>query len=168
MNNHECPFEAEVLQQIERTGDLSAAPDLKAHVEQCAVCADLAVVGAAFQGALEEATASASVPDAGHVWRRAQIRAQREAIRDAGRPITAAQVIAFGAAMGLIGACLGATSTSFQAALAWAGSHWAALDQTAWLGAAASFVASHALFAAGLGAAMLLVPVAVLVAVLRE
>ena len=61
----------------------------------------------------------AVVPDAGRVWWLAQLRARREATEAAGRPITAAQLIAFACAVGLLGACFGATSTRFQSAVGW-------------------------------------------------
>ena len=167
MKPQECPFEAEVLRAIECCGERRIGPALEAHMAVCPVCSDLAIVAAAFEGARAEIVATADLPEAGRIWRRAQMRAQREAIRTAGHPITAAQVIAFGAAMGLIGASLGATSTRFQAFLAWAGAQWTAFDKIAWLTSATAFIAGNVAFIAGLAAAVVLLPAAVYVA-LRE
>jgi hypothetical protein len=162
----ECKYEQDVLAAVMQSRwPEQADAELRAHAAGCAVCSDLAAVAGAFDGASEELRASAEVPDAGRVWRRAQVRARREAIEAAGRPITAAHVIAFACAMGLLGACIGATSTWFQAALrrVASGVDWAGVPQ-----AAAQVVAEHGVFVVGLGAVVLLVPTAVVVVLGRE
>ena len=69
-----------------------------------------------------------------------QLRARREAARTAGRPITAIQVLAFSAAMGLLGACFGATSQWFQATVRWAGALQLPWSTVALLGGLAALV----------------------------
>jgi hypothetical protein len=114
----ECEFEAEVLAAVvqsrwpERTD-----PALRAHVAGCVICSDVASVAGVLDESCEEIRRQAVVPDSGRVWWLAQMRARREAARTAGRPITAAQVLAFACAVGLLGACFGATSTWFQGAV---------------------------------------------------
>lgn len=162
-----CPRELEVLQAIECCGERPIGPELASHVAACPVCSDLAIVAAAFDGARAEILTTADLPDAGRVWRRAQVRAQQDAIRAAGRPITIAQVIAFGVSTGLIGACWGATSTRFQAFCEWMGTQWASFDKIAWVTAAISFIASNAVFVAGLATVVVLLPAAVYVALRR-
>lgn len=106
MKRFECPFEAEALD-----------PDLRAHVSECPICSDVVTLAAAFDEARQDTRAAAAIPDSGHAWRAAQLRARREDAAAAMRPITAAQVIALGCAFGVAGACFGATSTWFQSML---------------------------------------------------
>lgn len=164
----ECPRETEVLQAIECRPQRQIAAELEEHIAACPVCSDLAAVAAAFDGARRDLIAAAELPDAGRVWRQAQVRARQEAIRSAGRPITAAQLVSFGAAMGLLGAYVGATSTGFQSALAWASRQWSAMDKLAWLTAAATFIGDHALYFAVVAGAVVLLPTAVVWALSRE
>src|ERR1039458_547314 len=88
--------------------------------------AQMVAIAGAIDDDREQLRARAVVPDSGRVWWLAQMRGRREATQAAGRPITAAQVIAFACAMGLLGACFGATSAWFQSALHRAGSSLAA------------------------------------------
>jgi hypothetical protein len=115
-----CEHEAEVLEAaLHSRWPEQADGALRAHVEQCPICSEALTVGEAMEAINGEshAVAASAVPDAARVWWRAQMQARREAVEAAGRPITAAQVLAFAAAAGLAGACFGATSTWFQAAL---------------------------------------------------
>jgi hypothetical protein len=139
----ECEFEAEVLLAVRRGRFPSQAEEISAHAASCPVCSGVVAAASAFENASEELLARAELPDAGQVWRRAQLRARREAVEAAGRPITAVQVIAFAAAMGLIGACFGATSGWFQSGLRWVVSQWKAMDQAAWLASSLAFVSEH-------------------------
>lgn len=164
----ECPREAEVLQAIECRSHRAVGSELERHIAACPVCADLACVAGAFEGARKNLTESAALPDAGRVWRQAQIRARQEAIRSAGRPITAAQLVSFGAAMGLLGAYVGATSTGLQSALVWTQRQWTAIDKLAWLTTAATFIGDHAFYFTVLAGAVVLLPTAVVWALSRE
>ncbi len=148
MMRQECVHLEEVLLAA-RTGNR----EWDGHVAGCAECRDAVRVAVAFEGARDEALAGVTLPDAGIVWRRAQFRARREAIQAAGRPITVAQVIAFAVAMGLVGACFGATSQGFQAVLAWVSGHWGTALRAA--------IADHWMLAVGLVAAIVAVPGAV-------
>lgn len=148
----ECEFEAEALAaalQSRWPSRVDAA--LRAHVEACAICSDVITVAGAIDAAREEVRVHAAVPDSGRVWWLAQMRARREAAQAAGRPITAAQVLAFACAMGLLGACFGATSTWFQSALAWTLSS---------LSAAAALVAEHGVLLLAITAFLCLLPAA--------
>jgi hypothetical protein len=166
----ECRFEEEVLAAVvqsrwpERTD-----PVLRAHVADCAVCSDLTVVAGAL-GEAQEETANAMrhqglIPDSGRVWWVAQRRARREAARTAGRPITVAQVLAFASAVGLLGACFGATSAWFQSALLRlrSGYDWAGL-----LPSIAGALAEHAVLAVLVVALVFIVPGAVYWVVARD
>ena len=129
----ECEFEAEALAAAlqSRWPDRVDAP-FREHVQQCVICSDVVAIAGAVDQDREEMRADAMVPDSGRVWWLAQMRARREAAEAAARPITAAQVVALACAVGLIGACFGATSTWFQgwfqAGLRWIGSSAAQRD----------------------------------------
>jgi hypothetical protein len=158
----ECEFEEDVLAAVlqsrwpERVDDV-----LRAHVAACAICSDVAAIAGAIDDAREEMRAAAVIPDSGRVWWLAQMRARREATKTAGRPITAVQVIALACAVGLLGACFGATSLWFQAALGRIESNLAGFSATAFLG-------QHGLIVLALAALLLLVPGAVYLALGRE
>lgn len=114
----ECELESEVLAAVlQNRWPERVDIGLHQHVVACPICADVVAIAGAIDNAREEMRARAVVPDSGRVWWLAQMRARREAAQTAGRPITAAQVIALACAVGLLGACFGATSGWFQSAL---------------------------------------------------
>lgn len=154
----ECEFESEVL--IAALQARMPEP-LRAHVAGCAICSDVAVVAAAIDDARERMGGEVVVPDSGRVWRLAQLRARREATKAAGRPITAIQVIALACAIGLLGACFGATSSWFQAGLARIETSLAGFSVGA-------FLAEHGLIVLAMALVVLLVPGAVYLAIGRE
>jgi hypothetical protein len=165
----ECEFEAEVLAAVIQSrwpGRVDAG--LRAHVRSCAICSDVVVIAGALDDSGDEMRAQALVPDARLVWWRSQLRARREAVEAAGRPITAAQVIAFGCAMGLLGACLGATSTWFQSLLSQVTSSFACIKIQALLVPTAALMAEHGAFLLTMAALLVLVPAVVCVALLRD
>jgi hypothetical protein len=154
----ECEFESEVL-----VAALQARmPEpLRAHVAGCAICSDVAAVATAIDDARERMRGDAVVPDSGRVWWLAQLRARREATKAAGRPITAIQVIALACAIGLLGACFGATSTWFQAGLVRIQASLAGFS-------AAAYLAEHGLLILAAALVLLLVPGAVYLVLGRE
>lgn len=169
MNPVECQFETEVLAAvIQSRWPERVDAELRAHVASCSICSDIAAVAGAFDGSLEEMRASAEVPDASRVWWQSQLRARREAVQAAGRPITAVQVIAFACAVGVLGACFGATSTWFQLALKRIASNAASFDTAAFLTATTTLFAEHGAIILGLVAIVFLVPTAVYVALARD
>lgn len=154
----ECEFEADVLAAaMQGRWPEHMDAELRAHVETCPVCADVAVAAGAIERVREQ---SVHIPDAGRVWWLAQLRARREAAETAGTPITAVQVIAFALGAGLVGACFGATSTWFQSALQWIVSLRFA--------AAEALIATHSLLAVGMAAVLFLIPLAVWLAMGRD
>jgi hypothetical protein len=96
------------------------------------------------------------------------MRARREAAQTAGRPITVAQVIACACAMGLLGACFGATSAWFQAALHRGLSSLSALRLQTLLPTFLAFVAGHGALFLAMAAILLVIPAAVYLTLLRE
>jgi hypothetical protein len=169
MNPVECEFESEVLAAALQ----SRWPDrvdaqLRAHIAGCAVCSDVIVISRAIDDAREQAYECASVPDSARVWWHAQLRARREAAQTAGRPITAAQVMACACAVGLLGACFGATSTWFQSALGTVTSTVIGLNGKSLLPSATTLIAEHGALVLATAAVLFLVPAAVYWALLRD
>ena len=165
----ECEFESEVLSAALQ----SRWPDrvdalLREHVASCTVCSDVIAVAVAIDDAREDARQGAAVPDSGRVWWLAQVRARREAAEAAGRPITAAQVIALASAMGLLGACFGATSKWFQSALAWVASSMAGLNVGALLPFVSVILAQHGALILAMAAVVFVVPLVVYFTMLRD
>jgi hypothetical protein len=159
----ECEFEAEVLAAtLQSRWPERVDADLRAHVASCTICSDVVSIAGAVDDAREEMRASAVVPDSGRVWWLAQLRARREAAEAAGRPIAAVQVIAFACAVGLLGACFGATSTWFQAALGRMASSVAALPS------ATTLLAGHGVLVLAVAAVLFVVPTAVYLAMGRD
>src|SRR5258708_5531639 len=120
MKQFECEFEADALSAaLQSRWPDRVESELHAHIVGCPICSDVVTIASAMDEAREDVRVSAVVPDSGAVWWRAQIRARKEAAEAAGRPITAAQAVAFACMVGvlgaLIGATFGATSTSLQA-----------------------------------------------------
>jgi hypothetical protein len=159
----DCPFEEEVLAAAVQ----SRWPDrvdaaLRAHAAGCAICSDLAAASTAIGDAQGEIRGLVTVPDSGRVWCVAQMRARREALKAAGRPITAAHVIGLACVAGLLGACFGATSVWFQSALRWIAS------STALLPSATALVVQHGIVAAGAAVVIFVVPAAVYLAMGKD
>jgi hypothetical protein len=73
-------------------------------------------------------------------------------------------VVAFGCLVALLGACFGATSTGFQAALRYVTSSFAAVDAKTIV----PLMLEHGLLVAGMVAVIVLVPAAVYLVVVRE
>ena len=174
----ECEMEAEVLAAIaesrwpdakmDPTPNTTLGADLQAHAAQCPICADVVAVAGAILSVRQDLRSAADVPDASRIWWQAQLRARREAAVTAGRPITAAQLIAFGCAVGLLGACFGATSEWFQAGLKWVAARIAALHQGELIPSVTALLTEHFAIALTITAAFLLIPAALYLAVGRD
>lgn len=165
----DCAFETDALAAALQSRWPDRVPDdLRAHIEGCPACSDIVAIAAMIDRDREEMRACAPIPDSGRVWWLAQLRARREAAQAAARPITAAQVAAFAIAVGLLGACFGATSTWFQAALRSIASSVAGVDMKALLLAAGRLLGAHGAWAVAMALAVLLVPTAVYFALGRD
>jgi hypothetical protein len=120
MRRVECPHESDVLSAVyTNRWPRQVSDELRKHVFDCRICADVIAVAAAFEAETDLARATAHVPDASIVWWRAQLRARRVAELEAVRPITVAQAVGLAAFVGVLGAIFGATATWFQNALGW-------------------------------------------------
>lgn len=173
MRQIECEFEADVLSAaIQSRWPERVDAELREHAKACAICSDVAAVASAIECAREETAPCAAVPDtlpdSGRVWWKAQMRARREAVEAAGRPITAIQVAAFACAIALMGACTGATSSWFQAGLKWTWASITGFDVKAFIPYATALIEGHGLLAACMVAMVFGVPVAVYLAIGKD
>ena len=164
MTPHECQFEEEVLAAAmqSRWPDRISA-ELRNHIEGCGDCRKLAEVAGAITELNAEDRSAVKLPDAGRIWWMTQMRMRREAIKTAGRPITAVHVAALGCAAGLAGACFGATSEWFQTALHWIGTAWNTSSV-----ALEGVVVQHGALALAIAAFVVLLPAAIYLAIGRD
>ena len=108
MKPHLCPRETELWNAI-AAGRWPDAVDgeLRAHVDICALCHDVALVAVSLSADAAAIRREATPPSSAIVWWRAQMRARQEAARVADRPISIVQAFAIacaaGLALGLIG-----------------------------------------------------------------
>jgi hypothetical protein len=155
-----CEFESDALAAaLQSRWPQRVDDDLRAHVAGCAICSDVVAIASAMDDAGEDLRTHAVVPDSGRVWWLAQIRVRREAAETAGRPISAAQVVACACAVGLLGACFGATSAWFQSALRWIASN---------MPSAAALFVQHGAFVVAAALVLFLVPTAVFLALGKD
>jgi hypothetical protein len=87
-----------------------ADEDLRAHVADCELCADVVDVAGALLVDRDDQPGDARIPSSAVVWWRAQRRARQEAAREAARPITVALALASVAAVGLTVSAIAALS----------------------------------------------------------
>lgn len=141
--NADCFREPDVVEAV-RSGEWPARcePALREHVASCEVCAEVVAVALAFR----DDSAAADVPHlatAAHVWWRAGIRARQEAAQTAERPMTIVEGVAAASGVGLATAAI---------AIGWSAVSPGLED----LGA----LPMVGLAAAGIAAAVVLVPIA--------
>jgi hypothetical protein len=165
----ECEFESEVLAAtFQGRWPERVDAELRAHVAACGICSDVAAIAGAIEDARAEMSAHVVLPDSGHVWWAAQLRARHEAAEAANRPMTAAQAMAFVGAVGLLGVCFRAAYPWLQSALGRITSSVAGLDTSAWLAPATRLLAEHGALALAMAAVLLLVPAAAYLAMGRD
>jgi hypothetical protein len=90
-----CSYLSEVRQSL-AAGQWphAAAPELRAHAESCARCAQEILLTGHFQSARADTIPAAQPADPNLLWWRAQLRRRNAALTQAGRPIAAAQIFA--------------------------------------------------------------------------
>lgn len=93
MKDERCAFE-EKIAAANRSGNWS--DELLAHVADCRVCEEVALVSSYLSQSATASHASAALPDAVVIWSQAQLAARQEAIERAMRPIVWARRFAFG------------------------------------------------------------------------
>ena len=113
MTVHECPRELEVAAAVRQRAWRADDHEVRRHVEQCQVCAEVVAVCEALaddRDALRSAFGSGkrSLPSAGQVWHRATLRARAEGLQSASRSLVWAYGIAGAAVVGLTAAFVSA------------------------------------------------------------
>jgi hypothetical protein len=106
MSRTECVREVEVLEAV-TSGNWT--DELRSHAASCAVCTDVVEVADALHNDYAHALLEAKdvhVPSAGLVWWRSELRARREAMKAAERPITLAHAFGGACAVGVLIAVL--------------------------------------------------------------
>jgi hypothetical protein len=133
VNPVECAREADVLeamlrQQLDfhRANDvewLDGGEDLRRHVAECEICAEVAAVASLLREDHEVARHHVQVPASGQVWWRAAVRARLDGAQAAARPLTWAQGIAGASAVGVGVGVMGLAWPTIDRAAGWLGSH---------------------------------------------
>ena len=154
MNTPECRREQELLEAVlsGQWPELCDA-DLRLHVEMCAICRDVVAVAHALNQDNRIASERIQLPSAGLVWWRSELRARREAMRTAERPLRFAH--AFGAACGL-----GVLAALVMQLSPWARQMFAALAGLSVSETAVALMQQHLPLVLGLGVLLVLAPVA--------
>ena len=88
-----CENEQTVVEAI-RAGRCDS--QLRTHIAECSVCAEVALVAQLLLQEDEWAQAGARLPKAGEIWWRAQVRSRQEVAERAVRPIAIAEKIGYG------------------------------------------------------------------------
>jgi hypothetical protein len=162
----ECPREQELVDAVTcGRWPNACGGTLREHVAVCANCREVADVTTVLYEDASWAERDARVPSSGLVWWRATIRARAEATRAAERPISAFQSIAAACAAGLACGLVGAAWRSVQW-LPHLGDMIMEIEPRRLdLAPASALVIQYALpVALGLGACLLLAPVALYLA----
>jgi hypothetical protein len=112
----ECPREQELLEALAagRWPD-GAVAELETHAAGCGSCSDLLAVALPLLREQELAERHAHIPSSAVVWWRAQMRARREAVDAATRPIALTQGVAMACAAGLAAGIATFSETGFRA-----------------------------------------------------
>ena len=95
MSAVECSHEIEIVEAI-TSGRWPAgcSEELRQHAASCVVCKDVVQVALALTQDRSEAFQSVRVPSAGLVWWRSEMRARRDAVSKATRPLQIVEWIA--------------------------------------------------------------------------
>jgi hypothetical protein len=156
----ECPREQDVLDAFAAQRWPARCDDeLRTHVNGCGICTDLVAVAGALLDDQDTVYAGARVPPSGFVWWRAQLRAREEDARAAARPIAFIQGVAASVAVWLLVTLVRSVPTVRLIAL------------TEWMAGLVPHVSvplptiTHAVAVLLAGAALLLAPIAIYLAV---
>ena len=95
MSAIECNHEIEIVDTI-TSGRWPAGctEELKLHAESCPVCRDVVRVALALTQDRSDALQAVRIPSAGLVWWRSEMRARRDAVNKANRPLQIVECVA--------------------------------------------------------------------------
>jgi hypothetical protein len=107
MTPRQCAREAEVVEVVSSgRWPEQVCSELREHVRSCSICSDVLTVAQAMHDDYAAAAPDVRLPSAGLVWWRAELRARREAVRTAERPLTLVHALAGAATIGVLAAVL--------------------------------------------------------------
>lgn len=117
MSRVECKYETEILDAVAsgRWPD-RLDTELRDHASSCSICSEVAMVSALYRDEYALAMDQVRVPSAGLVWWKSELRARREAVRVASRPITLVAGIAGTCAIAVLAVVLMALSKQLNLA----------------------------------------------------
>jgi hypothetical protein len=96
----ECNREVEIVEAVTLgRWPEGCSEELRQHAEGCVVCADVVRVSLALTQKRSEVLETVRVPSAGLVWWRSEMRARREAVNKATRPLRIVEWIAVACAV---------------------------------------------------------------------
>lgn len=115
MSRIECKYESEILDAVAsgRWPDRLDA-ELRDHASSCSICSEVAMVSTMYRDEYALAMDQVRVPSAGLVWWKSELRARREAVRVASRPITLVTGIAGTCAIAVLAVLLLGFSKQFD------------------------------------------------------
>jgi hypothetical protein len=125
MTFRSCLYEKEVTEAL-KLGHWpeGCAPELREHVGKCATCGELILVSEAFRQARSDEMHATAGGSPGLIWWRAQLRRRNAAQETVSRPITIAQVLAFGVTLVIAVAFV---ASQYKHGLRW-GAWWAEIS----------------------------------------
>lgn len=107
MQMNECSREAEIVEAVSLgRWENQTSIELRSHAAGCVVCTEVLTVAKALNEDHAAIVPNVRIPSAGLVWWRAELRARREAVRAAERPLTVVHAFAGAAAFGVLFAVL--------------------------------------------------------------
>jgi len=169
VNAKPCPRESALWTAIAagRWPDAADA-DLRAHVESCASCRDVAVVAVALARDAQDLRHASTPPSSAIVWWRAQMRARQEAARAADRPITIVQAIAIACAAGLFLGLAGSIVAMLRGSTGWFDAFTVPAARIGTLLTTIDFTSRWVLYSAALVVLSLIVAPVAIYAILQE
>ena len=162
MNVVTCTEERAVIEAIGAGLWPDHAPaELRAHVDSCATCREVADVALMLAEARDDGWRDAEVPGSGLVWWRAEMRARADAARVASRPMTVVYGVALLCGVGALAAGVSVWAGKAETFLRWFTS---LAPADGWSVAASSqmtSLAQHGALVAVVAGLLLVAPVAV-------
>jgi hypothetical protein len=95
MSAIECSHEVEIVDTITNgRWPAGCTEELQLHAESCPVCRDVVRVALALSQDRSDALQAVRIPSAGLVWWRSEMRARRDAVNKATRPLQIVECVA--------------------------------------------------------------------------
>ena len=120
MSTMECEREIEIVEAITcGRWPAGTTEELQSHAENCPICSDVVRVALALTQQRADGLQMARVPTAGLVWWRAEMRARRDAVNRATRPLKIVEWTAMACVLAAIAVVLFWVGPATVAAILW-------------------------------------------------